>query len=306
MVLTVAIAAMAFVLSFDALRVLAVACGVQESLSWMFPLIIDAPVLAFTWATWVFKTRGMGQAYPWAMLIVFSMVSLVGNALHAHPVETNGLLLPDWAAALLMTMPPVALLATSHMMVRAASRGYDLSGIVADGTTDEPTRTVDAPVSTVAPTAADNTVDEPARTVDDDTPAQAVVQMEAATTTVMVTPMVADSMADEPSRTVEAPTATVTPTMVDNTPAQAVNQMAAPMPAIMPTVADSMADEPSRTVEATTVTPTVADSTTGKPPATDVKTHHTEPASGSDLLGEQWSRAFSNSTRLTDLLDTNA
>ena len=262
MVLTVAIAAMAFVLSFDALRVLAVACGVQESLSWMFPLIIDAPVLAFTWATWVFKTRGMGQAYPWAMLIVFSMVSLVGNALHAHPVETNGLLLPDWAAALLMTMPPVALLATSHMMVRAASRGYDLSGIVAD-----------------------NTVDEPARTVDDDTPAQAVVQMEAATTTVTVTPMVADSMADEPSRTVEAPTATVTPTMVDNTPAQAVNQMAAPMPAIMPTVADS---------------------TTGKPPATDVKTHHTEPASGSDLLGEQWSRAFSNSTRLTDLLDTNA
>lgn len=126
MALTVAIALMAFILSFDALRTLAVACGVQPGLSWMFPLIIDAPVLAFTWATWVFKTRGLGQAYPWAMLLVFSAVSLIGNALHAHPVETNGLLLPDWGASLLMTMPPVALLATSHMIVRAASRSFDM------------------------------------------------------------------------------------------------------------------------------------------------------------------------------------
>lgn len=128
MALTVAIALMAFILSFDALRTLAVACGVQPGLSWMFPLIIDAPVLAFTWATWVFKTRGLGQAYPWAMLLVFSAVSLVGNALHAHPVETNGLLLSDWGASLLMTMPPVALLATSHMIVRAASRSFDMDG----------------------------------------------------------------------------------------------------------------------------------------------------------------------------------
>ena len=128
MALTVAIALMAFILSFDALRTLAVACGVQPGLSWMFPLIIDAPVLAFTWATWVFKTRGLGQAYPWAMLLVFSAVSLVGNALHAHPVETNGLLLPDWGASLLTTMPPVALLATSHMIVRAASRSFDMDG----------------------------------------------------------------------------------------------------------------------------------------------------------------------------------
>lgn len=126
MALTVAIALMAFILSFDALRTLAMACGVQPGLSWMFPLIIDAPVLAFTWATWVFKTRGLGQAYPWAMLLVFSAVSLIGNALHAHPVETNGLLLPDWGASLLMTMPPVALLATSHMIVRAASRSFDM------------------------------------------------------------------------------------------------------------------------------------------------------------------------------------
>lgn len=138
MALATLIAVMAFVLSFDALRTLGIACGIQPALGWMFPLIVDVPVLAFTWATWVFKTRGMGQGYPWAMLILFSAVSLVGNALHAHPVETNGMLLPDWTASLLMTMPPIALLATSHMMVTAASRSYDLETVEPEQPDEEP------------------------------------------------------------------------------------------------------------------------------------------------------------------------
>lgn len=123
--LVVAIASIAFVLSFDALRTLGMACGVSPALAWMFPLIIDLPVIAFTWATWVFKTRHLGQAYPWAMLVVFSLVSLAGNALHAHPTEMNGMLLPQWGASLLMTMPAVALLATSHMIVKSAAKSFD-------------------------------------------------------------------------------------------------------------------------------------------------------------------------------------
>lgn len=123
--LVVAIASIAFVLSFDALRTLGMACGVSPALAWMFPLIIDLPVIAFTWATWVFKTRHLGQAYPWVMLVVFSLVSLAGNALHAHPTETNGMLLPQWGASLLMTMPAVALLATSHMIVKSAAKSFD-------------------------------------------------------------------------------------------------------------------------------------------------------------------------------------
>lgn len=123
--LVVTIASIAFVLSFDALRTLGMACGVSPALAWMFPLIIDLPVIAFTWATWVFKTRHLGQAYPWAMLVVFSLVSLAGNALHAHPTETNGMLLPQWGASLLMTMPAVALLATSHMIVKSAAKSFD-------------------------------------------------------------------------------------------------------------------------------------------------------------------------------------
>lgn len=119
------LATLAFVLSFDALRIVALACGVQTALAWMFPLIVDGSTLAFTWATWAFRTRGMGTWYPWLMLVLFSVVSLIGNALHAHPVDVNGMLLPSWVPPLVMTMPPVALLATTHMIVMAAGRTFD-------------------------------------------------------------------------------------------------------------------------------------------------------------------------------------
>lgn len=240
MALTVAIAAMAFILSFDALRTLAVACGVQESLSWMFPLIIDAPVLAFTWATWVFKTRGLGQAYPWAMLIVFSMVSLVGNALHAHPVETNGLLLPDWGAALLMTMPPVALLATSHMIVRAASRSFDME-----------TAPGPDPMPVEEPTEEPEAVPDP-----------------------------------EP---VEEPTE---PEPTEPRPAGWRPDFAAPAP--MPVEEPEPEPEPEPAAE--------------PEPAEEPAAPEPEPASGSDLLGEQWSRAFAGDgrERLMDLIETKA
>ena len=164
MALATLIAVMAFVLSFDALRTLGIACGIQPALGWMFPLIVDVPVLAFTWATWVFKTRGMGQGYPWAMLILFSAVSLVGNALHAHPVETNGMLLPDWTASLLMTMPPIALLATSHMMVTAASRSYDLETVEPEQPEEEPIEepeAVEKPPEPVEEPEPESPIEEP-------------------------------------------------------------------------------------------------------------------------------------------------
>lgn len=123
--LAVLLAVLAFVLSFDALRVVGLACGIQPALAWMFPLIIDGSTLAFTWAAWAFRTRAMRTVYPWLMLVAFSVISLVGNALHAHPTPVNGLLLPDWTASLIMTVPPIALLATTHMIVMAASRSFD-------------------------------------------------------------------------------------------------------------------------------------------------------------------------------------
>ncbi len=119
------LALFAFIISFDALRTLALACGIRTSLSWMFPLIIDGSVLAFTWATWAFRTRGLATWYPWLMLVAFSAFSIAGNSLHAHAVPIDGMALPGWAPGVVMSMPPIALLATTHMIVLAAGRTFD-------------------------------------------------------------------------------------------------------------------------------------------------------------------------------------
>lgn len=121
----VILALLAFIISFDALRAVGLACGINGSLAWMFPIIIDGSTLAFTWAAWAFKTRRLSTVYPWLMLVLFSVISLIGNALHAHPVIVNGLLLPVWVPPVIMTVPPVALLATTHMIVLAAGRSFD-------------------------------------------------------------------------------------------------------------------------------------------------------------------------------------
>lgn len=275
MALTVAIALMAFILSFDALRTLAVACGVQPGLSWMFPFIIDAPVLAFTWATWVFKTRGLGQAYPWAMLLVFSAVSLVGNALHAHPVETNGLLLPDWGASLLMTMPPVALLATSHMIVRAASRSFDMDG-------PEPAAEV-VETTPVAPPEVPRDTDGPVSAPD--APVEAGPEPEPATEaveTIPVTPSEVPRDADDPAPAPEAP--------AESGAARWHPDFSTPVPA--PTPEPEPESEPTQGLESK---PEIEPEAPAEPDAP-------------ETLEERWGRAFAGDgrDRLVDLIEPEA
>ena len=290
MALTVAIALMAFILSFDALRTLAVACGVQPGLSWMFPLIIDAPVLAFTWATWVFKTRGLGQAYPWAMLLVFSAVSLVGNALHAHPVETNGLLLPDWGASLLMTMPPVALLATSHMIVRAASRSFDMDG----------------------PEPAAGAVPDVPRDRDDPAP-KAPVEAEPAAEAVETTPVAPPEVPRDTDGPVSAPEAPVEAGPEPEPAAEAVETTPVAPPEV-PRDADDLAPAPEALAESgaarrhpdfSTPVPVPTPEPTPEPGRTPEAPAEPD---APETLEERWGRAFAGDgrDRLVDLIEPEA
>jgi hypothetical protein len=77
-----------------------------------------------TWAAWRFRTDGLRATwYPWSALVVFSALSVVGNAMHAHPARVGALLLEPWQAAAFASIPPVALLVASHMLVVIATRG---------------------------------------------------------------------------------------------------------------------------------------------------------------------------------------
>lgn len=167
----VVLALLAFIISFDALRAVGLACGINASLAWMFPIIIDGSTLAFTWAAWAFKTRRMGTLYPWLMLVLFSVISLIGNALHAHPVMVNGMLLPDWVPPVIMTVPPVALLATTHMIVLAAGRTFDRQAM-AEAVSPEPAGPSAAPTPEptpgIAPEPDASTPDDPASVIGTD------------------------------------------------------------------------------------------------------------------------------------------
>lgn len=101
----VMIAVIAFVLSFDALRLVFVSSGINPLLSWGGPLCVDGTILLCTWATWGFRKGHIrGRWYPWAGLVLFSLFSVTGNALHAW-LNAGGML-PTWGAPAIMSLTP--------------------------------------------------------------------------------------------------------------------------------------------------------------------------------------------------------
>jgi hypothetical protein len=106
----------AAVLSFDALRGLALAVAIPGHFAWLLPIAVDAGA-AVSCATWL-----GGRAAPdaarfagrmtWALLAV----TVAGNAgqlgMHAH-----GITPPWWVAVLVGTIPPTVVGATVHLLV---------------------------------------------------------------------------------------------------------------------------------------------------------------------------------------------
>lgn len=123
----------AFVLSFDALRLVFVSCGINPWLSWGGPVCVDGTILLCTWATWGFKKgRIRGSAYPWVGLVLFSGFSITGNALHA--MINTGFRLPSWVPPVIMSIPPVALLYATHLIVIIAGDRLDKINTATDAT----------------------------------------------------------------------------------------------------------------------------------------------------------------------------
>ncbi|WP_431712049.1 DUF2637 domain-containing protein [Glutamicibacter uratoxydans] len=116
---TVLIAIGAFVLSFAALTDLAERSGIDPSLAWIWPIIIDGMIVAATVA--IVALNGFprkAMVYPWALLFFGAIVSTAANSTHAiltvDSIE-NGV--PALVSALVAAMPPVVLLAITHLTV---------------------------------------------------------------------------------------------------------------------------------------------------------------------------------------------
>ncbi len=116
---TVVIAVGAFVLSFAALTDLAERSGISSSLAWIWPIIVDGMIVAATVA--IVALNGHGRRamwYPWALLFFGAIVSTAANSVHAIlTVESTNSGIPTIVSALVAAMPPVVLLAITHLTV---------------------------------------------------------------------------------------------------------------------------------------------------------------------------------------------
>lgn len=106
-----------FTLSFTALRELAVReFAIAAQLAFIYPLVIDGFIVIATAAAFTMKNRGPRVTwYPWAALGVFGALSVLGNA--AHAIDNPRATFPEWVSALGASIPAVALLVASHLMV---------------------------------------------------------------------------------------------------------------------------------------------------------------------------------------------
>ncbi|NLU83009.1 DUF2637 domain-containing protein [Rhodococcus sp. HNM0569] len=111
---TVLIALGAFWLSFTALADLARRSGVNEGQAWAWPLIVDGIIVVATVSV-VALAGQRGSWYPWVLLAAGAIVSVTANALHA--VVAADADVPGVLAASVAAVPPLVLLAISHLTV---------------------------------------------------------------------------------------------------------------------------------------------------------------------------------------------
>ena len=116
---TVLIAVGAFVLSFDALTDLAGRSGINANLAWIWPIIVDGMIVASTVAIVALNGHNRrAMIYPWSLLFFGAIVSTAANSVHAIlTVSAQHSDIPPVVSALVAAMPPVVLLAITHLTV---------------------------------------------------------------------------------------------------------------------------------------------------------------------------------------------
>lgn len=115
---TVFIALAAFWLSFASLSDLARRCGIGPDLSWVWPLLIDGVIVIATVSVVALtgaRSQRRAASYPWVLLLSGAGVSVLANASHA--VVAADASVPTIVAALVATVPPVVLVAATHLTV---------------------------------------------------------------------------------------------------------------------------------------------------------------------------------------------
>ncbi|MGO2061421.1 MAG: DUF2637 domain-containing protein [Microbacteriaceae bacterium] len=137
--LVLALTLLAFSLSYSVLQDLAARSGIPANVTWAWPLIVDGTIVVTMVV--IFAQRGRGRranALPWTALIVFALVSVVGNGIHTAAVHDSAQGISMAIAIGVGAVPPVALLVASEMLVRLLAHQEPNSEDTAGATVPEP------------------------------------------------------------------------------------------------------------------------------------------------------------------------
>ena len=102
------VAGAAFWLSFDALRHLVESVGISESMSWLYPAIIDGAIVVFSLSILRANFNREKARYPWILVGTFTFLSVILNIIHAQQ---------DLLARFLAAIPPIALFLSFELLM---------------------------------------------------------------------------------------------------------------------------------------------------------------------------------------------
>ena len=117
--LTVGIATVSFVLSFTSLQELAAMSAWPGWKSWLWPVILDGLIILATLgivSLAPYRDQFWNRLFLWGVLGAAALVSIGGNSLHAWLATDHLVVWMRWGSAGLACAPPVALLATTHIL----------------------------------------------------------------------------------------------------------------------------------------------------------------------------------------------
>lgn len=113
---TILLALGAFWLSFTTLRDLAVLSGISGEQAWIWPLIVDGVILEATISVVALRNSATAaRRFAWLLLAAGAGVSVAANITHA--VVAADTRVPALIAALVASVPPLVLLAMTHLTV---------------------------------------------------------------------------------------------------------------------------------------------------------------------------------------------
>lgn len=110
----------AFWLSFDALRHLAIENGVTGRMAWLYPAIIDGAIIVFSLSVLLAGLNRERTLYPWTLVGLFTLLSVVLNIVHAPG---------QFLARVLAAIPPIALFLSFELLMTQLRTGVERSGV---------------------------------------------------------------------------------------------------------------------------------------------------------------------------------